>query len=145
MEKVTNSSGNLNVSTMAEQKILEKFNVKIVVHDQQWDFDFDSYAILDPSETKSGSWELWQAEWHDPNLKQGDLEKKLIEVSGESVRDLEDFHLVLSSLQLGFEDGYQDGKIEMQKVSKLALKAMCGEVADSTLTEISELAEQEGT
>ena len=114
---------------------------RVTVYDQQFNFDFDSYYVMEPNETQSGAWEVWYAEYHGEDMKQAELTKKLIEVRGDSIKKLEDLQNFMAGLILGFGDGYEDGKRSSQQAAKFAFKALMG---DADIDVLIEAAEQDG-
>lgn len=127
------------MSQKAKYTLDEGGGLKIVVFDQYGDLDYDSFYILDPSESESEAWEVWLAEWNDSDMKQADLIRKQIEIHSEWVTKTEHVHLVLQSLQFGYEVGHHDGQTRMQALNRFSFAALTGEV---DITELNEAAHQ---
>lgn len=115
--------------------------LKIVVFEQYGSFIYDSFYMLDPSESESGAWEIWLAEWDTPDMRQAKLINKQLEIYSDWVTRSEHVHLVLKSLQFGYEVGEYDGQSRVQAINKFAFAAMTG-LAD--IMEVNEAAHSAG-
>lgn len=121
--------------------------LKVVVFDQYGDFGFDSFVIIDPSETSSKGWEVWYTEWEGVeredvgNVDQGDVQRKLIEIHSDWVTTTQHVHLVCQCLAMGYDVGFHDGKTSIQSSVRFALSALTGKTDVATLFEA---AHQEG-
>jgi len=113
----------------------------VKVFDEYGGFDYDQFYIQAPSETKSAGWEVWLAEWHDPDLKRADLIRKQLEIHSSWVTSSEHVRLIIKALSIGFDAGEKSGKSEMQTIFKFSMAAMTG-AADTT--DIHEAALQAG-
>lgn len=123
------------------QFTLGEDHFKVLVFDQYGDFDFDSFCILDPTESASKGWEVWCAEWHDSELKRGDLKHKLIEIHSEWVTKTQHVHLVCRSLAMGHHIGDYDGRTAMIACSDFVKSVFSG---GAGFTELYEAAHQNG-
>lgn len=123
----------------AQYTLDEGGGLKVVVFDQYGGLDYDSFYILDPAESESKAWEVWLAEWNDPDMKQADLIRKQIEIHSEWVTKTEHVHLVLQSLQFGYEVGDHDGRTRIQALNRFTFAALTGKV---DITELNEAAHQ---
>ncbi|WP_298571847.1 hypothetical protein [uncultured Aliiroseovarius sp.] len=115
--------------------------LQIFVFDQYGSLSFDSFYVLDPSESKSKAWEVWLAEWSDPDMKRADLIRKQIEIHSDWVTTTQHVHLVCQSLEYGYDIGEFDGETRMQAINRFAHAALTGE-ADAT--ELYEATHQAG-
>lgn len=127
--------------TRKPKYIKEADQLKVVVYDEQGGFDFDSFYIFDPTESKSGAWEVWHTEWTGDELQKGDVIKKLIEIHSEWVTCTEHVHLVCQCLSMGYDAGEQAGVKQMQSCAKYAFAALTG---DANMMELHEAAYQNG-
>ena len=116
-------------------------NLKIAVFYQYGDFSFDSFYILEPSESKSQAWEVWYAEWKGPDLKQANLIRKLVEIRSSWITKTEHVHLVCQSLALGYEVGEYDGETRIQALNRFAIAALTGKAGISELNEAAHQAD----
>ncbi|WP_170402373.1 hypothetical protein [Ruegeria arenilitoris] len=111
----------------------------IKVHEEDERFDYDSFYIMEPHETESGRWEVWYAEWDDPDLNSGQVKKLLLEIESEFISKVNDVRSILSALTIGFEIGNQTGISEMKKSARYAFSVLAG---DEDITDLHELAFQ---
>ncbi|PIB26673.1 hypothetical protein BFP76_12365 [Amylibacter kogurei] len=116
-------------------EVFEGQDFKIIVHDRCWNFDYDSYYIMEPSESNSGGWEVWEAEWLDAEMKKADLKHVLLEAHGKAFAKIKDLHLALSFLPIGFGCGYKDGLKTMKQANKFAFQSLSGEIDCADLIE----------
>jgi len=122
--------------------------VTFVFHKPSSNCFFDSYIVVEPKDSQSGNWEVWniEAEGSDDVTRIEDVEfvpedllLEIFDTSGKKNLTTDGIHWVLAGLLIGARNGEKDARASFQKTVKFAIASLTGEIE---LDELEEAAEQ---
>lgn len=126
---------------------IEYLGLRIGIYSEDTIQTIECYFIVEPKDTKSGLWEVWETEKEgsDDILQHEDLAyvptNKLLDIEFPEPLTIVAVHAIIYALRLGFYEGADYGANSVKRQVKYAFGALTGAIDGADLEEATEMYE----
>lgn len=130
---------------MKRLREIEHSGLKIGIYFENGLYSIECYVIVEPRDTSSGIWEVWETEIEgsDDIQRHEDVEyvptNKLLDIEFPEALTVSAVHAILCALNLGFYEGRKDGENSVKRQVKYAFDSLTGAIDDHGLEEAADM------